>query len=537
MEALPLAKHQDPEVVQFLKRRNSALSKKQQWGSLFQKTYRLSQPNRNVFDLRPIGQNPGVYNIQGQDIAWYVFDLTLANATNIWVNQIVNSLCPAGQEWLKFIPGKEIEDAENKDEIEKELQKRTAKFFRFVHKSNFQPIVQECFYDAAVSTGFMTVNKGYSAKSPFIFTSNPPDAIYADEGPYGVFDSYYRDWIRLNLEHAEVMWPGLERPKFTVENASTDETLINLYEMIHYNYETDLWDYRVIHPDTATICFRRTQKTSNFIGWRVKKLPGETYGRGPAMDAAPAAGTINQALYDEIVSANFKALPLYMGFEDGVFNPNNFKMIPNTIVACAPTASGTWPLQPIPAAGDINFSLIILDELRAQINNIMHVAPAPDIDDTKETATLTLTREQKNLENRAAQDSRIQREFFEPFVTACIDILRQFGEWDDIEVDGEIIDVQFETPLVTSQGQKDVLELLHHIQFIQGLYGPEMASNFYKIEKLSPWAARKLNVDQEVIKSEQELIELSKEAENIRQETMEAAQAQEQGAPQQQAVA
>ena len=130
--AKQLGSERDPEVVRLLKRRNQALSQKQQWGSLFQKTYRLSQPNRNVFDLRPIGQNPGVYNIQGQDIAWYVFDLTLANATNIWVNQIVTALCPAGKEWLKFVPGSDIPE-ENKDEVAQGLQKLTEKFFRLLH--------------------------------------------------------------------------------------------------------------------------------------------------------------------------------------------------------------------------------------------------------------------------------------------------------------------------------------------------------------------------------------------------------------------
>lgn len=512
---------QNPAIARALKRRRNALTLKEQWGSLFQKTYRLSQPNRNVFDLRPIGQNPGTYNIQGQDIAWYVFDLTLANATNIWVNQIVNALCPAGKQWLKFVAGSEIDD-EFKTEANEELQKRTEKFFRFIHKSNFQPIVQECFYDAAVSTGFMTVNKGPNKDKPFVFTANPPDAIYADEGPYGVFDAYYRDWVKLDEDHASVMWPGFKRPHYSAPTNDTERTLLNLYEMIHYNYNREIWEYKVIHAETSTVCYERLQKTCNFIGWRVKKLAGETYGRGPAMDAAPAAGTINQALYDEIVSANFKALPIYMGFEDGVFNPNNFKMVPNTIIACSPTAAGVWPLQPVPMAGDINFSLIILDELRAQINNIMNVAPAPDIDDTKETATLTLTREQKNLENRAAQDSRIQREFFEPFVAACIQILKEFGEWDDLEVDGKIVDIQFETPLVTSQGQKEVLDLMHHIQFLQSVYPPEAISGFYKLEKLSPWAAEKLNVDLSVVKKEQELAEQAEVADEMRAQAMEA---------------
>ena len=174
----------EPEVAWLLKRRNAALTKKQMWGSLFQKTYRLSQPNRNVFDMRPIGQNPGTFNIQGMDIAWYVFDLTLAHATDVWVNEVVNALCPAGKQWLNFVSGSEIPE-NKKDEVDKRLQKRTELFFKYLHRSNFQLVVHECFMDAAVSTGFMTANRGPSKEMPFVFVSNPPDAIYAALGSTG----------------------------------------------------------------------------------------------------------------------------------------------------------------------------------------------------------------------------------------------------------------------------------------------------------------------------------------------------------------
>lgn len=519
------------EVTWLMKRRNAALVKKQMFGSLFQKAYRLSQPNRNIFDMRPIGQNPSTFNVQGIDIAWYVFDLTLAHATDTWVNEIVNALCPAGKNWFKFVSGTKISE-EQKDDVNKQLKERTEIFFHHLHKSNFQPVVTECFYDVAVSTGFMTINEGPDKSKPWIFCSNPPDAIYAEEGPYGVYDSYFRDWTKLKLEVAQVMWPKLEIPNRTQkENEDNiDEKLITLYEMLYYDYETERWEYRVIHPDTQSICFRRTDSSSPFVGWRVKKLSGETYGRGPAMDAMAASGTINQALYDEIVSANFMALPMYMGFEDGVFNPNNFQMIPNTILACAPTASGTWPLQPVPAAGNIQWSMLILDELRTQIHDIMHTSPLPPEDSPKATATEILKRDQKNIDNRAAQYARIQQEFFGPFVTRCIDLLRKKGIWDDIKVDGEVIKIEFDTPLVSSQGQKDVIDLMQHVQVIQSIYGPEATSGFYRTEKLSPWIAQKLGTNSELVKTENELLQMMQEVQDKQQQMMEAQNGQGQPA-------
>lgn len=511
----------DTEIAWLLKRRRHQLTVKQMWGSLFQKSYRLSQPNRNLFDMRPIGANPGTFNIQGIDISWYVFDLTLAHATDVWCNEIVNALCPAGKKWLKFVAGSDIPE-EEKDRVNKALQKRTDLFFKYLHKSNFDLVVHECFMDVAVSTAFMTCNETNDKTNPFVFVSNPPDCIYAAEGAYGVFDAYFRDWVRLPLITAEQMWPGFKRPHNLTENMD-DEILVTVYEIMYLDYKTDMWEYRVIHADSSALCYKRTDRTSAFIGWRVKKLAGETYGRGPAMDATPAAGTINQALYDEIVSANFRALPMYMGFDDGVFNPNNFKMIPNTVLACSGTASGTWPLTAVPAAGDIQWSMLILNELRQQIHDIMHTSPLPAMDDPKATATEILKRSQVNIENRAAQYARVQQEFFRPFIKRCIDILRKAGIWDDVEVDGQVIEIDFDTPLVQSQGEKEVLQLMQHAQFLTQIYGPEMVQGFYNTEKLSYWAAENLDVNLELVKNEEELLQMM---ENVKQKQQQMAEAE-----------
>lgn len=256
------------------------------------------------------------------------------------------------------------------------------------------------------------------------------------------------------------------------------------------------------------------------------------------MDAVSASGTINQALYDEIVSANFSALPMWMGFDDGVFNPNNFHMIPNTVLACAPTASGTWPLQPIPASGSIQWGQLIIQDLREQINKIMLTDPFGPLNDPTKTATEIIERQRQFLDNAAAKFARLQRELFDPFVERVIDILRRKGHWADIEVDGKIIDVQYETPLVVSEGQKEVLEMLQHVQFIQSIFGPQITAGFYKIEDISVWAAEKLNVNLEVLKSKEEILEQLDIVEKKQaQMAIQGPSANQQAAPQQQQTA
>lgn len=516
----------DNRVEWILKRRKIAETRKLNWQSILQKTYRLSQPNRNVFDVRSIGAGDYTIDIQGMDIQWYVFDLTLAHATDVFVNRMVNALVPAGKEWLSFQPGQEVEDiVKDMPNVREGYQTLTKKFFSVIHQSNFQSIIHECFMDMAVSTGFLTINEGYDANTPVIFASNPPDAIYADEGVYGTFDAFYRDWNKLPVTHAEEMWPDFKVPPQV--NEKGDVVLeLNLYEILYKDHKAKNYKYLVIHKETNFVCFERTDKTSCFVGFRVKKLSGETYGRGPSMDAVSAAATINHAMYDEIVSANFSALPMWMGFDDGVFNPHNFKMIPNTILACAGTAAGTWPLQPIPSGGSIQWGQLVIQDLRDQINKILLTDPFGPVDDPKKTATEIIERQRQILENASAQFSRLQRELFDPLVERVLDIMRKRGLWTDIEVDGKVLSIKYNTPLVTSEGQKKVLDLIQHAQFLQNIYPPEAISGFYNTELLSPWAAEMLNIELSVVKNTEMIMAAMEQAEEQKQVMNEQQQAQ-----------
>lgn len=511
-------------VKLLLNRRQKALNHKKNWESILQKTYRYSQPNRNIFDLVPMGAGVDQKQTGGQNINWYVFDTTLAHATDVYVNRLVNALTPAGKKWLFFVAGTDIPD-EFHDQIKKILQKNTDKFFQYIHQSNFQLVIHECFMDMVCSTGFMMVNRGFEEKNPIIFTSMPVDRTYADEGPYGTYDAYFRDWFKLPRTHAEVMWSGIKLPdpKSTDSN-NMENHEVTLYECIHRNYKNMLWEHTIIDEETQEVVYEWTDRTSPVIGFREKKLSGELYGRGRAMDAMPAAATINQAMYDEIMSANFRALPMFLGFGDGIFNPNTFKVVPNTVIACSPVTAGTWPLTPVPASGDINWAVLVVGELREQIQRIMLTNPFGAVEDPTKTATEIIERQREIVENASASFSRIQRELFDPLVERVVELMKENGDWEEPSVDGKVIAVKYDTPLVISQGQKEVLDFLQFDQFVKQLYGPEASSSFYENDQVTPWMADKLNVDLKLVKNSQELIDMMEMAEKQR-----AAMAEQQG--------
>lgn len=517
-------------VGYLLHRRKRALDNKKNWESILQKTYRYSQPNRNMFDLRPMGSKIDQSNSNGQNINWYVFDDTLSHATDVYVNRKINALTPPGKNWLDFVPGDAIYDEDIDEsleqEIKKRLQKNTKKFFNtYIHRTNFQLSISECFYDMTVSTGFLLVNPGFEDKQKIVFDALPVDKTYADEGPYGTFDAFYRDWTNLPKEHAEVMWPGINIPnEINEDNNKPEENEVNLYEIIYKDYKSGKWNHCIIEEKSSKKVFEDVHNSSPIIGFRAKKLSGEVYGRGPALDAMPAAATINQAIFDELMAANFKALPIYMGFGDGVFNPESFKMVPNTVIACSPIVSGQWPIHPLPQAGDIQWANLLVNELREQVNKRMLTSPFGAVDDPRKTATEIIERQREVAENAAAQFSRLQRELFDPLVERIVDIMRMNGDWDDPKIDGEIIAVEYDTPLVVSQGQKEVLDFLQQDTYIKQLYGEEASQAYYNNHLVTPWMAQKLNINLDLMKNSMEIADMLAKAAEMQQQQIEAEQ-------------
>lgn len=500
-----------------LNRRKKALDHKKNWESILQKTYRYSQPNRNIFDLVPMGSGVDQNQSSGQNINWYVFDNTLSHATDVYVNRMINALTPAGKKWLNFVAGTEIPEEFHK-EVKEILQKNTDKFFQYIHQSNFQLVIHECFMDMVCSTGFMMINRGFEEKNPIIFSSMPVDRTYADEGPYGTFDAYFRDWFKVPRTHAEVMWQGINLPPpKALQSNNIENHEISLYECISKNYKTGLWDHTVIEEESKEVVYEWSDRTSPVVGFREKKLSGELYGRGRAMDAMPAAATINQAMFDEIMAANFRALPIYLGFGDGIFNPNTFKLVPNTVIACSMVTSGTWPLTPVPPSGDINWGVLVITELRDQIQRTMLTNPFGSIEDPTKTATEIIERQREIVENASASFSRIQRELFDPLVERVVELMKENGDWSEPRVDGKLIAVKYDTPLVMSQGQKEVLDFIQFDQFVKQLYGPEASSSFYENDQVVPWISNKLNIDSSLVKNTSQLLEMMEEVEKSRE--------------------
>ena len=193
---------------------------------------------------------------------------------------------------------------------------------------------------------------------------------------------------------------------------------------------------------------------------------------------------------------------------------------------------GQWPIQIFPHGGDIQFSALIINDFRQQINELLFSAPLGPITAPDKTATEQNIRYMENLENFSAVAPRLQTEFFDPVIGRCLYILNKVrpemfeGMGPEIRqkiisLDGEILSLRYETPLMTARGQIKANALLGFYQTLAAMVGPEAATATLKPAELTTAVARYSGANLDVIRSQEEIEQMQEQAAEYAQQSME----------------
>lgn len=511
-------------------RRDRAVNEVQRWRSLLDKVYSYAAPNKNSWkDSGSQGQPP---QSKGTNLTNTLYDLTLVIGARTFVNRLVNALFPQTEQWLRFVPGPDVEP-EYRDEAARLLQDLTDRFFSFIDNSNFYLAMPEALEEMAVSTGCMQINEGDDDEQ-LVFTSVPSNSIAYEVGVDGSFKGYFRDFVGISLDEVTSYWPQAtvsdELRRAEDECKQRGGKKLHVVEATIYNYKTKMWDTTIFEMNKKELLFEMEEEEPAFAAFRWNRRSGEVLGRGPAMDAMPAAASINEAMKDELIAAAFKANPMYMAYTDSVINPDTFRIYPGAILPVLPTSAGTWPMAPVPQAGDVNFGILIVQDLREQINRLMFTNPLGQVDAPRQTATEANIRMREMVENAAASFARVKRELQDSMIKRIIYILKKRGEWPNIEVNGRSIAVRYETPLTASRGQREVEKLAQFYELLNGILGPQLAMSATKVTKIPFFIAENLEVDLELVATEREIEQEVQRAQEMLQQQQEAMQQSEPGA-------
>jgi hypothetical protein len=483
------------------KRYNQAKGIADLWIPIMQACFFYAVPFRNRYYL------PGK-EFQGTAQNTRVYDTTAVEGVKSFVSKLHDSMTPPQVQWGFLEVDERMVEKEDDpeqqmrilEEAQLELNKYMRQLFRYIHTSNFDTVINECYFDLSIGTAAIVINQ-YTDENPFLCTSIPMDKLVIEEAVNGKIESWFRTWQNLKIAELYTRWPKIVLTADLISDVmgDADAKVRMTYEGVAYFPNNGDRKYLYAVWCDSGILFAEYLESSPGIIWRFQKTNNETWGRGPVMEALPSIISLNEMARMELAAGNLNVFKPYMAFSDAVFNPHTFKLEPFTIIPIAPIGTGGQvPLIPLPGSSDLNFTQFTIADLRLQIKALLYAEEPQDARGIQPQTKFELSMKQQNLAQKIGPlFSRLQQECLLPLIQRFAYILNSMGKLPYPKINNNIpIRFKYKSPLALVKGEQDVTRLIQYVQTMQGIMGPE-ATQLYINPKTTPYLlAQFLQIDE-----------------------------------------
>ncbi len=509
----------------FMKRRGSAQQVADLWASLLEACYYYAVPYRNRF-YRPKEQ-------QGEFKGTRIYDTTAVEATKTFVSKLHDAMTPPQVQWGYL----DIDETFNtlndieRNGIQQELDNYMRKLFVYIHESNFDVVINECYFDLAIGTSCLVINQ-FTDEQPLLFSSVPMDKLAIEEAMTGRVESWFRSWEDVKINEIKIRWKNavLSADLELLLLGNPDASVETLYEGVMYMpHREKPYVYMVATAECALLC--EEFESNPGIVWRFQKVNSEVFGRGPVMDALPSIISLNELARIELAAANLNTFKPYMGFSDAVFNPHTFKLEPFTVIPIAPIGSGgSPPLIPLPDSSNPQFSQLTILDLRNQIKTLLFNDVNPNQSIQPESAAAVMINQQNLAQRIGPLFTRLQQEFLWPVIKRCAYIVDKLGLLPMPKIKGVKINFRYRSPLALAKGQQDIARFSQYYQLMQGMFGPDAALMFINPGEAPYLIAEQMQVDKRYLNTPEGVQKASQEAQNQQDQMKVDLEEQQQGA-------
>lgn len=494
------------------KRYNAAKYVADLWIPIMQASFFYAIPFRNRYYL------PGK-EFQGTIQNTRVYDTTAVDGVKTFVSKLHDTMTPPGVQWGYLeVDTDMVDDPEDPANLEIlqtaqiELNRYMRRLFVFIHASNFDVVINECYYDLSVGTAALVINQ-YTDEQPFLCTSIPMDKLAIAEAVNGKIESWYRTWQNLKIAELNTRWPKIMLTSNLEQLMASDPDAVvkMVYEGVAYfpnmpgrkNYLYAVWD-------GEDVLYYEWLRSSPGIVWRFQKTNNETWGRGPVMEALPSIISLNELARLELASANLNIFRPYMGFSDAVFNPHTFRLEPFSIIPIAPIGTGgQTPLIPLPGSYDIQIGQFTIADLRMQIMRLLYAEGPTDGKSVQPETAYELGLKQQTLAEKIGPlFSRLQQECLEPIIARFAYILNSMGILPFPTIGNLPIVFKYKSPLALAKGQQEIARFTQWVQLMQGIMGPD-STQLYVNPKTTPYLlAESLQLDTRYLNKPEEVAQV-----------------------------
>lgn len=486
-----------------IKRADKAWLKKDEFRSLYQEAYEYAVPHRSLYD--------GAYEsgVGGQKKMNRIFDSTAINSTQRFANRMQAGVFPAQSKWSRLEPGPDV-PADKRDAAQAVFDVYNERMFTVMRTSSFDIAIGEFLLDLGVGTACMLIQPGVGAET-ITYTAIPEALVAIEEGPGGKVEAIHRK-PKVKAENIKVQWRDAKISKELaklIEDKPTDE--VEFCELTRYDHDDGYWYYCVVWKQEKEFVVERRKRYSPWVIARYMKNSGEVYGRGPVITALPDIKTLNKTLELLLKNASIGVAGVYTGADDGVLNPQTVRIIPGAIIPVARNGGPQGPsLMALKAAGDINLTQIIINDLRMSIRAALLDDSQPLDTQAPRSASEYIDRAQKLAQNLGSAFGRLINETLVPIVSITLAVMDERGVIDlPLKVNGLEVKVVPIAQIAMAQYSKEIEALMNFAMVSAQL--DQLPASHIKKDAAKDYVADRMGIPMSVRLNQEERRQIAEE--------------------------
>lgn len=362
-----------------------------------------------------------------------------------------------------------------------------------------------------------------------LFQARPLKEVRIAENNDGEVDTVFRS-SKMTVRQIDQQWPGMASPKVLKMLAEKPDEMVEVVHAVtprsdrnpgkkgqanmpflscYFEYETEHELGEGGFPEFPYACPR----------WQ--KLPGEVYGRSPAMTALPDVKMLQEMMKTTLKAAQKIVDPPLMVPDDGVIGPVR------TVPGGLNFYRGEREITPLLTQGNIPISLEMMEELRNRIRTTFYTDMLQIVSDKDMTATEVAQRTQERMRIIGPIIGRLESELLGPMITRVFGILGRQGLLPDVpqaltEKNNQFT-IEFVSPIAMAQKTTEANVLGQTISYLAGLaeLKPDVFDRL-KTTELAPWLWDLFGGDPDLIVGDEEWAEMQQAKEAQQQAAMAA---------------
>lgn len=416
-----------------------------------------------TFPIRGAGLDGGTTNSasSNQYKQAEILDSTASDSLNILASNIMAGLTPSNARWFALDTGNES------DEERRWLDESAELLWENIHMGNFDAEAFECCLDIAAAGMFALYIDEDRERGGFAFEQWPLSQCY--------FGSTRADG-RVDIVHREYMLTARQAER----EFGHDELPEDISRALKDNPEQEFRFVHAIYPRKTYAVGARLAKNLPIAschiamdqGKRVResgfhempvvvprwlRVAGSVYAVGAMYAALPDVRQLNELKAFELAGADIAISGMWLGIDDGVFNPRTVKLGPRKVVIAADKDS----LTPLTTGANFQLSDIMVTKLQASIRKVLMADQLQPQDGPAMTATEVHVRVEMIRKLLGPIYGRLQAEYLRGLVDRCFGIAYRAGIFKPApqSLRGRAFSVRYMSPMARAQKLEDVMAI------------------------------------------------------------------------------